>query len=437
MVKSRRHLIQWTLFAAFTISFGAFVLLNLPTLSRQSSSIYHDGSPSRTYHMVPQLTSGASGDALTDQDVTWMYRGNVHRQGYSNEILKNYQNMKVRWTSEEINYSVHRASKATPAVDDSGLYVGGDDGWFYAFDLDGKVRWKFFTSRTDNGIHGSAILIKDRVCFGSYNGFFYCLKKTNGEPIWIIRLAEAMGSSPTFFENDFFVSIETSDVNGYVARLNGTTGEIKWQSPWVGEQIHSSVTLDPEHRRVFVGANNGRMFAFHMDTGALLWTGDAGGAMKGTAAIADGKLFFSSWGSRFEAVDLTTMKPAWQVKIPGVSQSSPAIVPGSSLIGINYHGEKSGFVVYNMETGKVLWSHEIFDSKVLNLQSATAVRVSENEWAFLQMCEMNQLCLLRAQDGKVLKTWTVQGFMTGAPTVYKNNIFINMEYGSVIRLSAN
>ena len=56
----------------------------------------------------------------------------------------------------KINGSLHGASKATPAVDKTGIYIGSDDGWFYKINHKGKMIWKTFFAKARMGVHGTS-----------------------------------------------------------------------------------------------------------------------------------------------------------------------------------------------------------------------------------------------------------------------------------------
>jgi outer membrane protein assembly factor BamB len=63
---------------------------------------------------------------------------------------------------------------------------------------------------------------------------------------------------------------------------------------------------------LYVGSDDGRLYALDARTGDELWRYDAGSALQGSAAIANGMLFASSEDGTLHAIDLATHRRAWQ-----------------------------------------------------------------------------------------------------------------------------
>ena len=101
------------------------------------------------------------------------------------------------WKSPEINVGIHSASKASIALDNERLYVGSDTSWFYAFSLEGKLIWKFYSGSAFQGVHSTAAVDDDTVYFGSYRGTLYALDKITGNLRWMKILGHTIGASIT------------------------------------------------------------------------------------------------------------------------------------------------------------------------------------------------------------------------------------------------
>ena len=384
------------------------------------------------HYPSPKTTYGAEAfhenSILNLGQTTSIYRGDIGRNGSYQNIIP--LNLKVLWRSFNINGAVHGASKASPAVDDSGIYVGGDDGWFYAFNHDGSLKWRYYTFYNWRGIHSTAMLSENYVWFGSYNGRFYCLEKETGKIMWSLKLADAIGSSPLIHKGFIYLSVETTFLNGYVVKINAKTGKVIWRSPWLGEQIHSSVSLNPKDRLLYVGANNSILFALHMDEGQIFWSYDAEKPIKGTPVFSNGIVYFSGWNKRLTALNGGTGQVLWETYIHSPSQSTPTNVDG--MLVLSTHREKGGLIGVRKTDGKILWKMRLFDSST-GLNSGFGARGVNGKWFYYGMCSTN-FCVMNPRTGEILKRVDVGGILTGVLVPYKSFIYLSLNDGGLLKL---
>jgi outer membrane protein assembly factor BamB len=255
-----------------------------------------------------------------------MYRNSPERSG-SDLAQTVSTHLRELWNFRPLNIGVHSASKSSPAVDESGIYVGTDGGYFYALDFDGRLRWKLYLADSPRGIHGTAALSADTVFIGGYNGVLYALDKSTGQVRWAKKLGDAIGASPALSNGVLFVSVETNDPDGFVAKLTADTGEVLWLSSWLGEQSHSSPTLAANKNLVMVGSNDGNFWGFDITTGEKRFSRRLLDAMKSTAAAFGDDVFFTSWDQRLVALHMTNGHQRWAVSL------SAAKIRGGSISG--------------------------------------------------------------------------------------------------------
>ena len=227
---------------------------------------------------------------------TAQYRYNETRKGVAPNTAT--PRIKTRILKRQaLNLGLDNISKSSPIVDDSGVYVGSDTGWFLKLNHDGDIVWRFYIPGS-NGIYGSAALDDKKVYIGADNGFFYALDKTNGDLVWANPVADSIGASALLAGGNLFVSATTSHPDGFMVRLDCNRGETLWVSPWFGGPSHSSPVYDRNNKQVLVGANSGRFYAFHEESGKTAWEMQTHGQIKGTAMIHKDQVFFGSWGKK-------------------------------------------------------------------------------------------------------------------------------------------
>ena len=92
---------------------------------------------------------------------------------------------------------------ATPTERYGRIYIGDDNGTFYAFDMsNGRILWRYKTNRR---IVGSSDMKDGRVVFASANGTVYCLSVDNGKLLWRQKLGKPITGSWQPFRNNLFL----------------------------------------------------------------------------------------------------------------------------------------------------------------------------------------------------------------------------------------
>jgi outer membrane protein assembly factor BamB len=360
---------------------------------------------------------------------TFQYRGGPDRTGIAPPI--SVPALEPAFAHLGENVGIHDASKASPAVDDSGIYVGFDTGWIAAFDHEGKSRWRFHVAQAERGVHATAALDAHRAYVGAYNGTLYALDKRTGDCAWALRLGNTIGSSAALVGESLYVSVETfAPPDGFVAKVDRATGTVQWQSGWLGEQAHSSPTIDVKRNLVFVGANNATFRALSAETGAERWRRATLGPVKGTAALVGDTVYAASMKGALYALDVESGAVVWERRLDGTSRSSPTYVPDEELIVV---GSDDGSVnAFERATGAPRWK---LRSKAPNLiASATATRDPVRGWVLLTACGEAEVCAVTARDGSVISRVELAAHLTGVPTLWRDSVFVSTDAGGGLSL---
>jgi outer membrane protein assembly factor BamB len=330
----------------------------------------------------------------------------------------------LEWQSEKINVGIHNASKASPVADESGVYIGGDNSWFYAFDHAGTLKWKIYLADAGPGIHSTAVLDQDYVYFGTYSGWLYAVHKETGLIHWQRKYGETVGSSPLIYENSLIVAIETfsGGANGYVVRIDKKSGELLWQTDFLGEQSHSSPALDLKTGYLFVGANNSKFFAFDVTSGKLIWEVLLKGPIKGTPLVVEDKVFVSDWGKNFWCLGTQKGDVIWRTPLDVKSQVSPVYLADQEVLII---ADRSSNLYSIRKDGTLL------RKKNLGIDRYLTSPVVVNDTQILYLCEKDLLCL-SSSAGKIFWGVPLNGKLTSVPFVYQNKIYVSLDEGSLV-----
>lgn len=355
------------------------------------------------------------------------YREDISRTGVSSGVLPRFPIKKIG-ESPQVNFGIHTASKSSPAVDSTGVYIGGDTGWFYALTPELKVRWKFYSGESDRGIHGTALLTENYVIFGAYQGVLYCLEKSTGNLMWSVRLADAIGSSQVLIGNYLYVSAETGkQLRGALFKIRLTDGHVEWQSPWFAEQVHSSPVVIESLKTAYVGANNGHLYAIDSENGRIRWFANLHGAIKGTPAFDGNHLLVSSWAEFLWALDPMDGRIVWKTPLGGLSQSSVTVFSKENMAVVNARNQ--GVLGISLLDGKRLW--QIPNAKANGQVSALGLRDSIGNGLFVTGCENRILCVGRVRDGKIQQTLPLSGILSSVPTIFEGRLYLSLNDGPV------
>jgi outer membrane protein assembly factor BamB len=367
--------------------------------------------------------------------ITSIYRNGANRTG-EYKIDKFHLPIALTYKVGNLFGGIHTASKATPAVDPSGIYFGTDLGIFYKFSLDGKLIWSFQTEAGQQGIHGTALVDEENVFFGNYNGNFYCLKKNNGALVWSTTIANAAGSSPLMYKEKIIFSAEFSQpLQGYAVALDRRTGKKIWVSEYFEEQVHSSPTLDEANGIIGVGSNTGVFWGLDVETGQTLWRVMTDGPIKGTAIFYKGQFCFGSWDKSLNCVSSHDGKKLFSVSLEAASQSSPALDEENQLI---YASSSSGSIYkISLESQKILLQNSLGDVGVKNRYSVPSPIIikSKNRTYLVSSCEKTKVCFFNASDLRPLQKIEVGGFVSGSFVVNQDAIFFNVDNQGLVRLN--
>ena len=100
-----------------------------------------------------------------------------------------------------------------PISDDKQIYLGCNDGNFYAINADnGALIWKI---QTDAPIIASAAQTKNQIILGSFDGNLYVIDKSDGKVAQKIKLSGRVRTQPAIWKNYLVVGAEDSEIFGF------------------------------------------------------------------------------------------------------------------------------------------------------------------------------------------------------------------------------
>ncbi len=237
---------------------GSFGLaLKAPTLRQSGGAILipKDAVPgTHTITAVERITQLQAQVAFTVRSDWPQFQFEPDHTGlnpYENVLsTDNVGNLTLRWLGIGIGI---------PVVADGVLYVADFDVGFRALNADtGAPLW----SQINQGFYYAAAVANGVVYFGSNDGYLYALKATSGALLW----KRGDGSNSPIVANGVVYEVESCNVDA----LNADTGTLRWSYQTA---CHFGIGDAPTVANgvVYVGVDDGYLYALDAGTGALLW----------------------------------------------------------------------------------------------------------------------------------------------------------------------
>lgn len=265
-------------------------------------------------------------------------------------FYKNSVSPKVRW-----RVHMDTASKTTPTISESLVYIGGYDGSVRAYTVkSGELKWKF---QTAGAIAGQILLLGNNVYVGSEDKLLYCLAAGNGRLIWKFEADEPIYSSPISDGK----SIYFGSGSGSFFSVDAKTGLQNWRN---GDATYN-IEIKPylSNGRVYYGAWDRYVYCLDTANGNMLWKCQGKGSSEGGAAayyspadcgpvVCNGKVFVADRRYRCSIIDDATGKIVDFLK----NVSAVALSADGQYVYLRQTDAKVSKVD---SSGKVIWSANV------------------------------------------------------------------------------
>ena len=228
----------------------------------------------------------------------------------------------------------------SPFIDNYTVYIGGSDRKFIAIDLNtGKVLWEF--DKISGFIESKPLVYEDKIIFGAWDSYLYCLNKITGEFLW------------------------------------------KWKGDNEGI-LFSPAACWPVAANdvVFIVAPDRMMTAIDINTGEQLWRTNRYQVRESIGISEDATKFFVRT-MRDSIVAFPTShnlpEPVWITNAEfGYDINSAQLVEKD---GVLFYGTKNGLVLaLNSSTGEILWKHKVGVTIINTVTPLDSNRVLVNDF---------------------------------------------------------
>ena len=342
--------------------------------------------------------SGGTGPEYPDT----LFRADVQRTGYwPGETVPDA--VRTAWSVPGINKGDHTAAKASPLAYRGSIIVPGDVGTVFSYTPSGELEWATALHPSGFSTHTTPVIADGTLYTAGYDGAIYAIATADGTVEWRTVVADAIGSSPNYYDGVVYCATEFTDPSGGMVALDAGSGEVRWEDTRVTDHAHSQAGIDPETGTLATGSNDGNVYVWDIDTGEFRGEFETARAVKGPICIHDGVALFGSWDNYVYAVDVETLEARWWDRTDNDVMSGVAVHPDRGIAYVGGHDRQ--LHAYDIETGALEWVVDT-DGWIVGSYDTTLYAVD-------------------AGDGII--RWTYRepdGWVTSSPAVYDGDVYV-------------
>ena len=277
-------------------------------------------------------------------------------------------------------------SSPTLSADGATLFVGSDDYNVYALKAtDGSVVWKHNTNKK-NGSSSPALSNERNLVFvggkGEGGERVYALTANKGDEQWSSYLALANEKVVALSASGNWVYVNTSSEVIKMSQSSGSRPADGWGKS-IDNLSKASPALSADGATLFVGTNDGYIYALKYTDGSVAWRFKTGDAVESPPTLSsDGAtLFVGSNDKNVYALNASTGSQVWKSPTGDMGGGSPALSPDSATLFVGSN-DKNVYAL-NTATGLQVWKYTTGDmgggSPTLSADGATLFVGSNNK----------------------------------------------------------
>lgn len=317
---------------------------------------------------------------------------------------------------------------ATPVVADNTVFLGGNEGNFYAVDLQtGQIRWAW---KAPAGIVAPAGYWNGHVYVGDINGGFHCLRAQTGDPVWQKEVEGEIDGGPGFAtlpSGQQVVVFGSQDTFLYC--VDAQTGEIVWKGGG-----HDQIRCTPPivEGRTFIAGCDGKLHVVEIQNGREIGAIDLEGPTGSTPAVVGSLAYVGTENGVFFGIDWKRAKVVWRYDNEnegGAFRASAAVNERYVVVG----SRDKAVHCFDRITGRHVWrfpTRRYVDASPVIVR-ATHQANPDNDLVLAASLD-GHVYAIRIRDGQSPWAITVGGAISASPVVVQNALLVATEDGDLL-----
>jgi outer membrane protein assembly factor BamB len=224
------------------------------------------------------------------------------------------------WWRFSLNHNTTYPNKCVPVIGGDSVFVADDKSTMWCHDLQtGDVRWSTPSlAQPAKGVVQHLLYADDSVVYGCYDGSITRLNAHDGAVQWRWKIDSSIHATPSLdiANKRLFINTEQwcdGKPRGHLQCLDWQTGRLQWKHPhgwWPpGSTVHCA-----DLGLVLAPCNDQSLIAVNANTGALVWTVQTRGLVRGRPATALGKVVVATEQGHLECFDAASGHRLWAVQ---------------------------------------------------------------------------------------------------------------------------
>lgn len=234
--------------------------------------------------------------------------------------------------------------ESTPALDNGGLYIGGDDSQMYK--LDAKTGAQVWVKKVGGTVRSSPVVGGGLVFFGSTDRQCYAVSADTGQSVWATPTQGAITASPTLSGGQ--VVFASSD--NILYSLNAANGKSAWSVHLPSDPSASPPVLSEGN--LYVGAGSS-LFSLN-GRGTTRWQRDLQSGLVTPPTVGGGNVYVVTQDRKVHALS-DRGRPRWTANIDYLTNAAP-LLAGNVLLVPTQHGILYGF---DAQSGALRWEYVV------------------------------------------------------------------------------
>jgi len=292
-------------------------------------------------------------------------------------------------------------------------------------------KWRF---QADGPVRSSPVAVDGAVYVGSDDGRFYAVAAADGAPLWELEVPGGVESSACVAGGVVYFHGNDSRLYAVDAR----SGELRWKfsCPDAGTATKSSPVVG--YGIVFVNLGRRGVIGVDARTGEQAWRCREAMAPAGlgSPALAEGLLIQGGSGvSTAYAASVRTERVQWQGRVPGYTTGTTAAVSdGLAFVGTS--SNEPGVGAFELADGRRRWGAQV--EAHLSKEQKRTIYCSPAVWEgrLYVGCDSGYLYVLDALRGTPLWDFQTGGAVRSSPAVADGVVYFGSNDGHLYALDA-
>ena len=276
-------------------------------------------------HESGEVDPGSKSEGSAPETDWPLFRGDAEMQGVSREVIAPPLSMAWSFEPEVAAGKKRPPIEATPVVANARVFVGSQDGRFYAIDLiTGALIWSF---KAEGPITAPGAVLGERVYFGDTYGFVYALEVASGREVWRFETeGKIEGGVNTLVSEAGVPQIYIGSQDFFLYCLNGDSGAVIWKHE-TGNYIVSTPSMIKlaGSTAIAFGGCDGILYVIPADGSGEKREIEIRSYIANTSTVRDGICYVAHNAGEIIAIDIASGETVWKIKTGVEYLASPAV----------------------------------------------------------------------------------------------------------------